>query len=264
MNKISENQGLKGIITDEKELREAEKISDSISEMLIKLRETDESGSNEGKIRNLCQLILAHTSPLRDIKTEKREVLEAEKLCYEKLNRLERKRILTLPAESFLPFYKCDFPLLVKNAVCASDVLLHSPFLSFQCSPYSPFYTVCSQKLLTRAVCEEALFFHRFFERGTVTFSTGKRASYSVLSAKIIPGNQSSLSFDEKEFSVLRKIAQIHSGRFLVSQNEASFTLYLTVETESTASVPYRRIPSYIDMLSDRAALPYIILGYTE
>ncbi len=249
---------MKGHNKDEN--KEGEKLEEELKRKLMSVKNIVPDGKNEQIIRNLCHILL---NEAMQMKNEHSMISRAEKTqseCYEILNALERNKIIASEAENYMPFYKYDLPLLVKNAVCASDILLPHG-ITVKSRAYSPFFAVCSEKLITRAVCEEALYFCRNYESGTAEFSAVKKTSCSLLSAKFKSDNQLEIKKDEKMFSVLRKTAQIHGGAFLIRSEGNSISFNLSIKNADCDTAVYRRAPSYIDMLSDRTSSIYIILG---
>lgn len=261
MNKIYEITAEKGIITTKiifnTEL--IQMINELYSDLLEAERLTPDN-ENEAKIRCLCQNILSKSILLRSGGKSGREINNIEKRCYRVLNELERNSILNFSDGKFKPFYKYDISLLVKNAVCACELLLSPSRLTFK-TEYSPFYALCSERLITRAVCEEALYFYKNYKSGTVTFSAVQYASRSVLSAEISKDNHRHFTKDEKTFDLLRKIAYIHSGSFVTKETSAGITLYLSIHGNNSGDEQSRRIPSYIDMLRDRTSSVYVIVS---
>lgn len=233
-------------------------MKEKIAEMTEKLNNLSPSAENEAKIRSLCHEIMNSSSQWSLSQTKKNE---AEKLCFEKLNALERKLILESSGERNCPIYKYDFPALIKNTVCACDVLLPKHRLIFGNSPSSPFYAVCNEKLITRAVCEMAMCFFDSFNKGTVIFSAQKKNYYSILSAVITGNSQKEEICGEETFSVLSKIAKVHGGAFMTERKESVTKLCLSVKNTDTQKAQLRRIPGYMEMLFDRFSVVHTVLG---
>ena len=234
-----------------------------INELYSELLEAEKltpDNENEAKIRCLCQNILSKSMLLRSGGKSGREINIIEKRCYKVLNELEKNCIMNFSEGKFKPFYKYDLSLLVKNTVCACELLLSPGRLSFK-TEYSPIFDLCSERLITRAVCEKALYFYKNYKSGTVTFSAVHYASRSVLSAEISKDNHLSFIKDEKTFDLLRKIAYIHSGSFFTKETACGITLYLSIHGNSSGDEQLRRIPSYIDMLRDRTSSVYVIVS---
>lgn len=233
-------------------------MKDEFERKLQSIKNIVPSAANEAIIRNLCHSLL-NEAKYQDINNS--FSLNLEKECYKVLDRLEREKIMSLSSEKFMPFYKYDFPLLIKNAVCASDIFLSSPKHVFINAPYSPFYAVCSEKLITRAVFEEAKYFYSKYKYATVKFSAEKKRFCFLLSVKATVNNQQYKINEEKTFSIMRKTAYIHGGTFLVKKSHRKEEHYLSIGNCFENETKYRRIPSYIDMLSDKMSSVYIILG---
>lgn len=233
-------------------------MKDELERKLQSIKKIEPSETNESIIRNLCHSLMCE---IENDNTENKFYHRLEKECYMVLNRLEREKILSLGSEKFMPFYKYDLPLLVKNAVCASEIFLSSPKHTFSDYYSSPAYAVCSERLITRAVCEEIMYFYTKYRYAAVTFSVTKKLSCFLLSVKADVNNQNSEYNSEKFFSVMRKTAFIHKGAFLARGYGGKEEHYLSIGNSFDKEAKYKRIPSYIDMLSDKTSSIYVILS---
>lgn len=234
-----------------------EKVKAELENLLL----TNPQPKNEALIRNLCQNILTETAALRLDKAGRNDALKAEKECLCVLNQLERNKILLGTDEDYMPFYKFDLPLLIRNAVCACDVALNKPEITLKNSPYSPFYAVCSEKLMTRAVCEIVLYFYKSVKKCEVLFTTTNIKSHIIISAEMTHFNQFVFSESESTFSLLRKTADIHGGSFFSVFGKDKLKLCISIPVQNTTDTPYHKTKSYIDMLSDRTGSVYIIFS---
>lgn len=236
-------------------------ITDKTKAELKKLISATPQPKNEAFIRNLCQNVFAETSALRFDKESRSDALKAEKECLCILNELERNKILHGKNDDFKPFYKYDLPLLIRNAVCACDVVLNKPSITLKNAPYFPFYAECSERLLTRAMCEIVLYFYKNVKSCEILFSAENSALHNIISAEVSHFNQKIFPKDKNTFAVLKKTAEIHGGNFLSVSGKDKFKLCITLPKTETEGTPYRKAKSYIDMLSDRTGSVYIILS---
>lgn len=218
-----------------------------VENALCRLIELNCAPENEAEIRNLCHVILNNQNSSDNDFSQ-----EAEKICLRKLNELERKIITA--GENCRPHFRYDLSLIVKNAVCVSEILLSERFVNV---PYSPVFMPCSERLITRAVCEEINYLSSL-SQSSIYFSLISSPSRVILSARSSCDKQINIYPPPDLFDLLSKIAHIHSGIFLVKITKLSQSLYLSI-SDTGVSLITRRPQNYFEMLRDKTSVPHIV-----
>lgn len=160
-------------------------------------------------------------------------------------------------------FEKYNLTSVIRNTLTACDILLCKTDTEIVFDYYAELYIEFPLKLLMSAVIVIVRLFYQSFEGCEIYFTLKKNPHATVLLAECVnnkPKNRSLLSVQEN-VSVLKKIAEILGGAYLVERNDKSFICALSVRNREKSSGSVKDTPDYVELLIDKMSEVHIGLS---
>lgn len=216
---------------------------------------------NETLIRNLTHQLINEVRLYDELKHDG----EAKRIisrCYAHMEKLSRN-ILMSGAGDMFRFAPADFGYAVGNCVIACDTLLCGSdiVLTFQSRPRLS--CVFCYKLITKAVTVMTETLLSESGGSLIEFQCKKIPSATVLLACCDNNNHSVFFNDiaQQDLKLLSRIAGLHCGACVCGSNENGAYIAISVGDGLESNSKAVRIPSYIDLLLDKASDIYIGLS---